>query len=95
MLLWPEAEVRSEMLADMAALKKAAMAYMHPEIPFIVTDPSATARAIIFGAYCCQVELLLYEVIIPTYNGLLLKPEATADDSECGRNRVLIAANMK
>jgi hypothetical protein len=39
-----EVEARAEILADMAVLKKLAMAYMHPELPANVTDPSATAR---------------------------------------------------
>jgi hypothetical protein len=38
-----EIEARSQILADMTALKKAAADYMHPELPVII-DPAAMAR---------------------------------------------------
>jgi len=39
-----DAEIRAEVLADMVMMKKAAVDYMHPEIPVVITDPFATAR---------------------------------------------------
>jgi len=39
-----DAEVRAQILSDMAALKKLAKDYMHPELPVTATDPLATAR---------------------------------------------------
>jgi hypothetical protein len=39
-----EWEARDQMLADAAALKELAVAYMHPEKPVVCTDPNAMAR---------------------------------------------------
>jgi len=39
-----DAEIRAQVLADMVMMKKAAVDYMHPEIPVVITDPFATAR---------------------------------------------------
>jgi hypothetical protein len=39
-----EAEAHAEILPDEASLEKLARDYMHPELPVVTTDPTATAR---------------------------------------------------
>jgi hypothetical protein len=51
-----ESEARAQILSDMAALKKLARDYMHPELPVIVSDPSATARCYFDRPSAPQVE---------------------------------------
>jgi hypothetical protein len=39
-----EAEEQARIFEDLKALKKLAIDYMHPEMPVVTTDPTATAR---------------------------------------------------
>jgi len=51
-----EAEARTQVLADAAALKKLAVDYLHPELPVVVSDPTATARCYFDRASAPEVE---------------------------------------
>ena len=41
---WEEAEERARIMEETKSLKKLAVDYLHPELPVVTTDPTATAR---------------------------------------------------
>jgi len=41
---WEEAEERARIIEEAKSLKKLAVDYLHPELPVVTTDPTATAR---------------------------------------------------
>jgi hypothetical protein len=51
-----DAETHAQIVADMAALKKLAIDYLHPELPVTVTDSTATARCYFNRASAPEVE---------------------------------------